>query len=352
VAARHCASFSADFYRELGRDGLRVSSIGLGTYLGECDDADDERYLETAHHALESGVNLFDTAINYRCQRSERVIGDALAESVRMGTVARDEVVLCTKGGYIPLDGSRPQSREEYLRYVSREYLLPGVTTQDDIVAGGHCLAPSYLANQITRSRTNLGAETIDLYYLHNPEQQLDVVPWSRLRERIVAAFALLESRCASGEVGIYGCATWNGLRVPPDAKGHLSLAELVAAAREVAGHGHHFRAVQLPINLALNEAVRTPTQRLPNGRVVPLLQAAEELDIAVIASAPLLQSQLATSLPSQLRDALPGFTTDAQRALSFVRSLPIVSSALVGMKQKTHLAENLAAARRAEAGV
>jgi hypothetical protein len=73
--------------------------------------------------------------------------------------------------------------------------------------------------------------------------------------------------------------------------------------------------------------------------------EARRPLGVAVVASAPLLQSTLARGLPPQLRDALPGLDTDAQRALAFVRALP-VAAALVGMKRTAHLEENLRAAR------
>lgn len=345
-ADRHAARFSADFFRALHGDELRISSIGLGTYLGACDDGDDARYASTAQRALDSGINLLDTAINYRCQRSERTVGRALAHAVRSGAVARDEIIVSTKGGYIPFDGVQPPSREEYQQYLAREYFERGIMSPGDVVAGGHCLAPSYLADQIARSRVNLGVATIDIYYIHNPEQQLDVIAWEALRERLRAAFALLEARCAAGEIGSYGCATWSGFRVPPGEPGHLSLLALVALAREVGGDAHHFRAIQLPINLSMSEAVRMPTQRLPGGQVVSTLQAAAELGVATVASATLMQARLAHGLPEQIRQALPGLATDAQRAISFVRSLPVVTSALVGMKTEAHLAENLGAGR------
>jgi aryl-alcohol dehydrogenase-like predicted oxidoreductase len=331
----------------MGATGLRISSIGLGTYLGECNEADDDAYTETAHHALASGMNFLDTAINYRCQRSERSLGRAISRAVRGGTVARDEVVVCTKGGYIPLDGAPPSTRADYQEYLTREFFEPGIMAPADVVAGGHCLAPGYLTAQIARSRENLALETIDVYYVHNPEQQLDAIPLDQLMDRLRAAFALLEEHCARGEIGVYGCATWNALRVPPDARGHLSLAMLVELARDVAGDAHHFRVVQLPVNLAFTEAVRVPTQPVA-GHTVTLLEAAAELGISVVASATLLQAKLAANLPVQMRTALPGLSTDAQRAIAFVRSLPVISSALVGMKSRQHLKENLGAGKKA----
>jgi aryl-alcohol dehydrogenase-like predicted oxidoreductase len=342
---RVTTKLASDFLRPLAPAGVLVSSIGLGSYLGECDDADDIRYADTAHHAIATGINLLDSAINYRCQRSERAFGKALSRAVRMETASRDELVVCTKGGYIPLEGTQPARREDYQAYVKSEYLDAGIMRAEDVVAGGHCLTPSFLANQVERSRTNLGVETIDLYYLHNPEQQLDAVDEPELEHRLRAAFEMLEERCAAGEIGGYGCASWGGLRTPPEERGHLSLAMLVRCAREAGGAAHHFQAVQLPINLALSEAVRAPTQRI-NDRSLTLLEAASELGVAVIASATLLQSKLASRLPQQMREALPGLSTDAQRAIAFVRGLPVVTSALVGMRSAGHVRENLGAAR------
>jgi aryl-alcohol dehydrogenase-like predicted oxidoreductase len=327
------------FYRDAF--GLTLSSIGIGTYLGECDADDDDAYRQSIAEALRLGINLIDTAINYRCQRSERAIGIALRAMLAAGSVARDEITICTKGGDIPLEETAPATREDYQEYLSREYFETGVMRPDDVVAGGHSLAPSFLADQIERSCSNLGMRTLDVYYLHNPEQQLSVISPEALRERLRAAFELLEARCAEGKIGRYGCATWNGLRTPPTERGHISLAELLSIAREVAGEKHHFSVVQAPINLAMTEAVRAPTQRLRGGRIVPLLEAASELGVAVVASASLAQGRLA-SLPPQVRDALPDYANDAQRAVAFVRSLPMVCTALVGMKHPAHVQQNL----------
>ncbi|HWC15841.1 MAG TPA: hypothetical protein VG498_02465, partial [Terriglobales bacterium] len=57
---------------------LWLSSIGIGTYLGEPDEAADQRYTEAVLCAIAGGVNVLDSAINYRLQRSERSIGAAL----------------------------------------------------------------------------------------------------------------------------------------------------------------------------------------------------------------------------------------------------------------------------------
>jgi aryl-alcohol dehydrogenase-like predicted oxidoreductase len=342
---RHAGSFDGDFFRPFaGR--LTASSIGIGTYLGECDDADDVSYTTTVRAALEAGINVIDSSINYRCQRSERTVGKALRTAIDAGLVARDEVIICTKGGYIPLESSAPATRDDYLAYLQRTFVDSGIVSAEDVVGGGHSLSTSFLAHQIGASQANLGVQTLDVYYLHNPEQQLDSVQPARFRTIMRRAFAFLEERVESGDIGCYGCATWNGLRTAPDTRGHLDLSELVGIARDVGGDDHHFRVVQVPINLAMSEAVRVPTQRLGTRRVVPLLQAAAESGVSVVASATLMQARLTSGLPTALRDSFPSLSTDAQRAIAFVRSLPGVSCALVGMRSLDHLDENIGAAK------
>ena len=328
------------FYRDIA-NGALVSSLGLGTYLGECDDSEDARYTAAASAAFEKGLNLVDTAINYRCQRSERAVGEAIRDAIAARKIKREEIVVCTKGGFVPLDRSPPTTKEAYREFLDSEYFERGVMGPADVVGGGHCLTPRYLEDQIERSRNNLGLEVIDVYYLHNPEQQLEVLDRPKFVAVMREAFSTLERQAKRGVIGVYGCATWNGFRVPTDAKNHLSLEELVSIAREVGGTNHRFKVIQLPINLAMTEAVRLPTQTLGSDRI-NLLEAARRLGVSVVASATLMQSQLTKSLPQQVRSAFPGFKTDARRAIAFTQSLP-VAAALVGMKSRVHLEENLA---------
>ena len=340
-AARFGNVFASDFYRDAA--GLAVSSVGMGTYLGECDDAEDARYVTALTRGIKNGLNLLDTAINYRCQRSERAVGTALRNVIEGGTARREELVVCTKGGYVPLEGAPPESREAYDSYLESNYFRARTMSPSDLIAGGHCITPAFLANQIQRSRANLGVECIDVYYLHNPEQQLDRLDRSRFLGAMADAFATLESEVARGHIASYGCATWNGFRTFAASRNHLSLAELVEVAQKAGGKNHHFRVVQLPVNLAMTEAVRAPTQS-DNGKNHSLLDLARSLGISVVASAALMQAQLTRDLPAEVRSLFPALKTDAQRAIAFVRSLPL-ASALVGMRSTVHLSENLAGA-------
>ena len=208
-------------------------------------------------------------------------------------------------------------------------------------------MSPEFLEDQLHRSLRNLGVSGIDYFYLHNPEQQMSALSREDFARRIRAAFEMLEREASSGTIGAYGCATWNGLRLPAGSQGHLSLYELAAIATEVGGKDHHFRIAQLPINLTMSEAVRISTQRDAKGRLENVVTAATDLGIDLVASAPLLQGQFASSLPAEAREMLPG-STDAQRAIAFVRGLPNVLSVAVGTKRREHLEENLSGFRAA----
>lgn len=323
--------------------------LGIGTALGAPDDGDDAAYASAIAAALDGGITLVDTAINYRCQRSERVVGRVLRERAQSAGAHRADakakadtsVIVCTKGGYLPLEEPAPASKEEYRAYIQREYLDTGIVAPGDLVAGGHCIAPGFLHDQVRRSRCNLGVDTISLYFLHNPEQQLDAVTREEFDARLCAAFEALERCVDDGEIASYGCATWHGLRVDPAAPNALSLESLVHTARRVAGDAHHFAAVQLPVNLAMTEAVRLQTQ-LVGGKPRTALEAADELGVAAIGVAPLLQGRLAWALPSAAREAFPEARSDAECALTFVRMVPRLTSVVVGMRTVAHVKENL----------
>jgi len=323
-------------FRELTRGPL-LSTLGLGTYLGPEDGATDVLYQDAVLRSLELGVNVLDTAVNYRHQRSERAIRTALATAIGRGVVGRDEVVVATKGGFIPFDGAVPRDPRGYF---SATYLETGIIKPGEVAGGAHCMTPRYLRDQIDRSRTNLGLETLDIYYLHNPETQFGEVDRVEFERRLRAAFEALETAVSDGCIARYGTATWTGLRADPSAADYLSLAELVAIASEVGGKDHHFEVIQLPYNLGMPEAFTRANQRVKD-RTVPVLEAARQLGIFVMASASVHQGQLTRNLPPMITEYIPGLTSDAQRALQFVRSTPGIGTALVGMKSAGHVEEN-----------
>lgn len=316
---------------------LIVSSIGIGTYLGNWDAETDKNYIEAIVRYVELGGNVIDTAANYRFQRSERNIGAALEILFEKG-FRRDEIVICTKGGYLPFDGERPTDPR---RYFEETFVKTGIATFDDLVSGSHCMTPNYLQSQIDQSLKNMRLDSIDVYYVHNPESQLGEIDENTFEMRLASAFEKLEENRANGKLRFYGVATWNGFRVSPQQRGFHSLEKMVNIARQVGGENHGFKFIQLPFNLAMPEALLFPNQQL-NGKVSPTLKAASELGVTAVSSASILQGKLAANLPDGLRKELGNLSTDAQGSIQFVRSTPDLTTALIGMSKRAHVEENM----------
>lgn len=314
---------------------LYVSALAMGTYLGPSDDATDGLYEAALVQAGLAGVNFFDTAINYRCQRSERNIGYAIKKLAAHG-IYRDQIFISTKGGFLPAD-THPH---DYENYIQKCYLNTGIITPEDIVANCHVMTPKYLQSQIDLSLRNLKESSIDLYYLHNPEIQLPHVGETEFYRRLVLAFDLFEKNVAEGKIKSYGLATWNGFRQPLGSADLLNLSRVISCAREAGGQNHHFKAIQMPYNLAMLEAVGIPNQKI-GGTDFSTIAAATQNGLVVFISAPLVQAQV-LKMPESILNALPGQGTATQKALQFVVSSPGVVSSMVGMKNREHVMENL----------
>ena len=305
---RFAAYRDAGFYRTVF--DLKVSTLGIGTYLGSDDEATDRSYTDALVAAAENGINFFDTAINYRNQRSEQAMGAALRQ------LQRDEIVVCTKAGFLTPGA------------------VPAALKPEDVAGRMHSMAPAFLADQVDRSRANLGVDTIDVFYLHNPETQLGFVDRDQFEDRIRRAFAQLEQLADEGRIRWYGTATWEGYRK----KGSLSLPRLAQIAAEAGGPEHRFRFVQLPFNLGMVEAFVD--------RPESVLEEAARLGIAVVASGTLMQARVLDHMPDAVAELLPGLETDAQRAIQFTRSTPGIAVALVGMSRRLHVLENVGVAK------
>lgn len=321
-------------------DDLRLTSLGMGTYLGALDDDASRLMTDAAVSSVSSGaVNVLDAAINYRYQLSERAIGQALKTLQHQG-FHRDEILISSKNGFISPDAAMQERGEDFREWFQQRYLTSGLIQPEDIVGGMHCMAPGYLNDQLNISLANLGVKTLDLMYLHNAaESQLPEVVRVEFMRRLKLAFEFYETARADGRIRYYGLATWNCFRVnAEEANDYLSLEAVVHLAETVGGADHGFRFIQLPFNLAFTEALTLPSQPVGD-EFVSLLEAAMALEIGVFTSVPLLQGQLLkeTRLPQ-----FEGLDAPSQACLQFVRSNPGVLAPLVGHKQPQHVAQNL----------
>lgn len=226
--------------RKLGGTGLRTSWCGFGTYRTRIGVADHETALE---HAIEKGVNLIDTSTNYGGGASEEMIGKVLARMLANKTVARDEVIVVTKVGYIQgdlLDEMKALPREQTRSFEITEYHP----------TCWHSIAPDFIADQISRSLKRLKLERLDFVLLHNPEYFLKATPnHDEYYQRIEKAFRHLETEVAQGRISAYGISS-NTFPEPKEADDFTSLETVYAIAEKIAGPKHHFQVIQFPFNL------------------------------------------------------------------------------------------------------
>lgn len=201
------------------------------------------------------------------------MIGEVVATLDREGVAPRDAVVVVTKAGYVKgqnLRLARTRDFPEMVKYMDGCW---------------HCIHPEWLADQLARSLARLAMDRVDVLLLHNPEYFFSDAahrgatgPLAALRDefyrRVRAAFAWLEGEVAGGRIGCYGVSS-NTVAHPDDDPEATSLARFLDAARDAGGAGHHFRVLQLPLNLMEGE-----------GRAVAA--AARDAGLGVLANRPL----------------------------------------------------------------
>ena len=326
-----------DFY--IKHNDLIFSKLGLGTFNKEPYKEENYvfHYIEAVKEAIRSGINLIDTASNYRYGVSEKEIGEALAE---LGDeVKREELIICSKGGFIQLDYPFP---ENPYTWIDKNVIDAGLATKDDIELDQHCMTPDFLEWSCKRSLENLGVNQLDIYYLHNPEMQIIKLGKKEFYKQIEKVFERFEKLADEGLFKSYGVAVWNGFTAENDEI--ISLEKLVEIAIKVGGENHRFKYIQLPFNMGKTNAYTSLTQKVDNEEC-SIINAAHKLGIGVISSSSLLQMNLFKKSFSAetgvVLDSTMTLKSDIQLALQFVRSTPGIVSSLFGSKVPVHIKEN-----------
>ncbi|HSQ52725.1 MAG TPA: aldo/keto reductase [Nitrospiraceae bacterium] len=276
-------------YGQFGITRLTTSRLGFGTYRVDTR-APEPR--EALKKALQEGVNLIDTSTNYMDGDSERLVGSVLRELTRSRELAREEVIVVSKIGYVQGENlKQAEAREQ----AGRPY--------PDMVKYGegiwHCIHPEYLADQLTLSLDRLGLAALDVCLLHNPEYFLSeaahhedgdlAATRDTFYRRLEQAFTFFESQVAAGRISYYGVSS-NTVTADPSNAEATSLSRICDAARAAAkAQGmdrHHFAVLQCPMNLYESGALVTPNTGEDQHETV--LEITQREGIAVLVNRPL----------------------------------------------------------------
>ena len=263
-------------------DGTRLPALGLGTWhLGESA-ASRAAEVAAVRLALELGYRVLDTAEMYGEGGAEEVLGQALAEALRTGTVARDEVFVVSK--VYPHNASRAgvvaaceRSRKRLGLDRIDLYLLhwPGPHPLHDTVAGFEVLqsqgrithwgVSNFETDDMTQLSAVPGGERCaanQVYYSPSTRgAEFDLLPWQRARSMPLMAYCPLDQGDLAQDAALQRVAERHGATAS-----QVALAWLIARGGVMpipkAVREPHLRANLAAVDLVLNEADLSEIER------------------------------------------------------------------------------------------
>lgn len=308
---------------------LHLSTIGMGTEEGEASDLADFGMEQAIGTAILNGVNVIDTSIVSRKQRSEMSIGRVL-RTVSFLNISRSNLFLSSKAGFLPgnpfHDGLAKWWEQLQRRSVGASAFL-----------GNYCIAPQCLQKSLEQSLSNLGIATLDVLFLDTPaEALLGAIGREEFHLRIKAAFEFLEKKRTQGLIQSYGVSTVDCLFRSPQDPLHLQLQELVNLAESVGGRDHGFRYIQMPVSAGRPSSWTAEHQRidgLEKSRFTAP-EAAARLRLGVMGSAPLMQGALLKNATvfeamKELNPLVVDESAFAKELTNFARSNSFITSSL-----------------------
>lgn len=295
--------------RPLGRSGLRVSALSLGTMnfgadwhgIGAIDEKEASALLDLA---LERGVNLIDTADVYGRGASEEILGRLLSRGGRRG-----RVLLATKvcGRMVPKDASTEG------------------------------LSARWIERALEESLRRLRTDHVDLYMAHAPD------PFTPIEETLAA----FDRAVRAGKVRVVGLSNFSG----------AEFSRAHAAAQRGGWAAPIFDQVQYSLACRGPESDLVPAAQAAGASLLAWSPLAGGLLSAKYASPgasgrragpdafPQVRAAAGAALVEVLRRAaqLDG-QSPAQAALGWLLGKPCVASAVVGARTRVQLEETLAA--------
>ncbi|GAA3524132.1 aldo/keto reductase [Amycolatopsis ultiminotia] len=299
-------------YRRLGRSGLRVSVLALGTMtfggagqfglLGATDVAGARRQLD---QCLDAGVNLVDTANMYSAGRSEEILGEAMAGR-------RDRVLVSTKVRFPMGDGPNDEG-------LSRHHILA----------------------QAEASLRRLGTDHIDLYHVHEWDGQ------TPLEETLEA----LDTLVRSGKVRYLGVSNYSGWQLMKA----LAVADAHGYQRFVSNQVYYslesrdaeFELVPASLDQGLGVLVWSPLAGgLLSGKYRRGQQAADGRHLTEWSEPPVRdEEKLYDTIETVVAIADRHGVSPAQVSLAYLLAKPGVTALVIGARRDEQLAANLGAA-------
>lgn len=311
---------------------LDLSKIGIGLYQGDETDEVDLKLLSVLRESVINGINLFDSAPNYRNLRSEKVLGELIAEN------PLDKLIISTKGGFVPFDFSNPLLNEA--DFINENYYQRGLIEPelfDEYYF--QSFDPTYLEYQLSNSLSVLNRSYVDIYYIHNPEYLLHRVGNKIFLEVMKNVFRWIESKVKAKQIKFFGISTWDGFfRV--DSREYLQLLDFLLLAEKFYLLDR-FKYIQFPFNFSKLNSMMEKSQvyKMQN---FSLLKMIEEFNLIAISSAPFGQGKLIEyKFPETIRLIYPQMS-NAEINLSFVLSSSFFASTLLGTSSLAHLNESI----------
>jgi len=295
-------------YRKLGNSGLRVSEIGLGSWLTYGSAVEKEQSIACIHRAYDLGINFFDTANAYNKGAAETVLGEALKD------YSRSSYVLATKV-FFPM-GDGPNDRG-----LSRKHIM----------------------EQCDASLKRLGVDYIDLYQFHRFDSETPV------EESLIA----LDDLTAQGKILYAGVSEWTAAQITDAA--HIAkeknLRPLISNQPIYNMMVRYIEKEVIPVSEkeGIGQVVFSPLAQgiltgkyKPNEQVPSESRAANEETNKWITS--YLNDEVLTRV-QKLSAIANGLGVElSQLALAWVLRQPNVSSAIIGASRPGQVEENVKA--------
>ena len=367
---------SFQFYKHEPNLDLYLSSIGIGTFKGAISPPEQEDLIESIVLAVNGGINVIDTAARYRHGISELNIGEAISRLSLHDSHVREKLFISSKAGLI----CNPYPNSSVNDYIQSE-LIPCTGLSDKCFYDNtFCLEPLFLEHQLQLSLARMNLTTLDCFYLHNPETVFLYNNISDSYSLLRQAFFALESFRASGHIRSYGISSWNGFRRDKLSCFRLDIERLLSFAVDAGGMNHGFHFVQLPISVGMPYVLKHSIPEYLRSLGFSLMSSASAYEGNLssletlskcfnsygLSDSPNETHPAEVSFPKsensliQLFDTLNSFrrlglslseflnticrSDDLYySAINIVRSLPEVTTALVGMEKSSYAELNLA---------